>query len=191
MFFLFVAVHIGISLVDDVIDIAERRLMDDIAKGSAGSMGLEMFLDAPQQVAGPNGVLAGRDGQEFITAEAEDFILADDFRQYEGDGLDEQVSLLMAKCVIIFVPVIRAAQMEAVFLFFHQYDAFGGKYLANLGEHMRNALIWVFFADSKIYHVIDRDMLQVCWLLSMRLLRKLLDIYAIRENVVMAVPGNQ
>lgn len=129
MFFLFVAVHIGISLVDDVIDIAERRLTDDIAKGSAGSMGLEMFLDAPQ--------------------------------------------------------------MEAVFLFFPQYDAFGGKYLANLGEHMRNALIWVFFADSKIYRVIDRDMLQVCWFLSMSLLRKLLDIYAIRENVVMAVPGNQ
>lgn len=145
VFFLFVAVHIGISLVDDVIDIAERRLTDDIAKGSAGSMGLEMFLDAPQQVAGH----------------------------------------------IIFVPVIRAAQMETVFLFFPQYDAFGGKYLANLGEHMRNALIWVFFADSKIYRVIDRDMLQVCWFLSMRLLRKLLDIYAIRENVVMAVPGNQ
>lgn len=114
VFFLFAAVHIGISLVDDVIDIAERRLTDDIAKGSAGSMGLEMFLDAPQQVAGPHGVLAGRDGQEFITAEAEDFILADDFRQYEGDGLDEQVSLLMAKCVIRLLETVNVGEDDGV-----------------------------------------------------------------------------
>lgn len=114
MLALLVGIHLLVGLMDEPVEIMERREAEDVADGGTAAMRLHALLHVVDDGDGLLVVAARHEHEEFIAAEAEDVVLAGNIREDVGDGLDQEVPARMAEGVVHLLETVDVDEDDGV-----------------------------------------------------------------------------